>query len=93
MATNQLQKNIVQTPKLRFAGFNDAWSKNRLAKIASFAKGKGISKEDAVEDGKYKCIRYGELYTQYKEIIEEVYSKTNVPPLNSTLKRNNPVIL
>ena len=93
MTTNQLQKNIIQTPKLRFAGFNDAWSKNRLAKIATFAKGKGISKDDTVEGGKYKCIRYGELYTRYKEIIEEVYSKTNITPADSFLSQKDDVII
>lgn len=93
MDTKQLQKNSAKTPTLRFAGFSGAWEEKKLGKIATFAKGKGISKDDAVEGGKYKCIRYGELYTQYKEIINEVYSRTNVLPADSFLSQKDDVII
>lgn len=39
-------------------------------------KGKGISKSQIDSNGKHPCIRYGELYTKYNEVIDEVYSRT-----------------
>ncbi|MFA6526084.1 MAG: N-6 DNA methylase [Candidatus Buchananbacteria bacterium] len=46
--------------------------------VIEFLRGQGISKKDICEDGKTKCIHYGELYTLYYPIIEEVFSKTNI---------------
>lgn len=45
--------------------------------ICSFFKGKGISKNDISSNGKIPCIRYGELYTHYKEVINHIISFTN----------------
>ncbi len=40
-------------------------------------KGKGISKDKVIENGKYECVLYGELYTKYKEVIFDIASKTD----------------
>ena len=42
-----------------------------------FLRGSGLSKKDIVEDGANLCILYGELYTQYQPIIDNVVSKTD----------------
>jgi type I restriction enzyme M protein len=42
-----------------------------------FLRGQGISKQDIIENGRNKCIHYGEIYTLYQSIIKEVISKTN----------------
>jgi type I restriction enzyme M protein len=42
-------------------------------------KGTGISKEEVYDEGKYPCILYGELYTKYSEVIDNVVSKTDFP--------------
>ncbi|RCK74531.1 MAG: Type I restriction-modification system, DNA-methyltransferase subunit M [Ignavibacteriae bacterium] len=42
-----------------------------------FLRGQGISKKDIVENGKNKCIHYGEIYTLYQPIIKNVISRTN----------------
>jgi len=42
-----------------------------------FLRGQGLSKKDINDNGKNKCIHYGELYTLYQPIIERVISKTN----------------
>jgi type I restriction enzyme S subunit len=65
-------------PELRFPEFKGEWKNSKLGNIAEFDKGKNISKADISEDGEIECIRYGELYTRYKEIIDEVYSRTNL---------------
>jgi type I restriction enzyme S subunit len=88
-----MQSETKKIPRLRFPSFSGEWEEKKLGKIATFAKGKGISKDDAVEGGKYKCIRYGELYTQYKEIINEVYSRTNILPADSFLSQKDDVLI
>jgi type I restriction enzyme S subunit len=81
------------TPKLRFPEFTGEWEEKRLGEIAEFSKGKGVSKADIAEDGKTECIRYGELYTRYNEVIKEVYSKTNLDKSNLVLSEANDVII
>lgn len=42
-----------------------------------FLRGQGIAKKDLCQDGLYKCIHYGDIYTVYNTIIKEVINKTN----------------
>ncbi len=42
-----------------------------------FLRGQGVSKKDIVENGRNKCIHYGEIYTLYDPIIDNVISATN----------------
>lgn len=82
-------------PTLRFSEFGDSggWRKFVLGEIATFSKGKGISKADIEVGGEFPCIRYGELYTLYGETIEEVVSFTNVPLETLVLSKPNDVII
>lgn len=80
-------------PTLRFPEFVDEWLENSLGEIASFSKGKGISKAEITEDGQLECIRYGELYTYYNEVIDEVKSKTNLDRNSLVLSEANDVII
>jgi len=61
--------------------------------VVTFTKGKGVSKSDIVEGGATKCIRYGELYTTYSEVIDDVVSSTNVDPSLLLLSKKNDVII
>lgn len=85
--------NKQRVPALRFKGYDDLWESNRLNSVAVFLKGKGISKADLVDDGQFECIRYGELYTTYNEIIQEVKSKTNIPSKELVFSKYNDVII
>ena len=80
-------------PKLRFKEFSGEWKKKLLDDIATFSKGKGISKADICTDGKIDCIRYGELYTQYNEIIKNVLSRTDVGKDDLVLSQYGDVII
>ncbi|PKL79809.1 MAG: restriction endonuclease subunit S [Ignavibacteriae bacterium HGW-Ignavibacteriae-4] len=84
------EKNI---PELRFPEFEGEWKNGRLGEIATFSRGKSISKSDIVENGTLDCIRYGELYTVYSEIIDETVSKTNIDPKELVLSEENDVII
>lgn len=83
----------MKIPQLRFPEFKDNWQKHNLGKIASFSKGKGISKADIDEYGAFECIRYGELYTTYGETIDEVKSRTNIEEDDLVFSEANDVII
>lgn len=82
-------------PKLRFPEFKNCkkWEGKKLGEVAKFLKGKGISKSDVIENGKLPCIRYGQLYTHYKETINEVISYTDLSSDNLVLSLVNDVII
>jgi type I restriction enzyme S subunit len=80
-------------PKKRFSEFKDPLQQSRLGDIAIFLKGKGISKNDIVINGINECIRYGELYTTYGELISKVSSKTNISKSDSILSEINDIII
>ncbi len=83
-------KNI---PSLRFPEFDGEWENTKLGKVAKFSKGKGISKSDITEDGINECIRYGELYTRYGEVIKDIYSKTDFDINSAVISEANDVII
>lgn len=55
----------------------EGWEVKKLGEVCEVFKGKGISKSQISESGKYECILYGELFTTYKEVITSIVSKTN----------------
>ena len=83
------------TPKLRFPEFRgkSRWDAHTLGKIATIDKGKGISKAQLDSRGNRPCIRYGELYTRYGEVIDAVHSKTSMPVSELFLSCANDVII
>jgi len=92
----EVKEHIATTqlvPQLRFKEFDGAWEEKNLSDIAEFHKGKGISKADISEDGVLECIRYGELYTTYTELIQDIVSKTNLPAKDLILSEFNDVII
>lgn len=49
------------------------WEVVRLGDVGKFAKGKGIRKDQVIDNG-IPCIRYGEIYTHHHEYIKKFYS-------------------
>jgi len=94
-----MENNMTSTkqnrsvPQLRFPEFEDNWNPDKLGSVATFSKGKGISKADISEDGETECIRYGELYTEYSEVITKIVSKTNIDKAELVLSESNDVII
>ena len=56
------------TGKTRLPGFEGDWNTKLLGQLGPFTKGRGIKREDVSNSGE-PCIRYGELYTRYKDTI------------------------
>ena len=83
------------TPRLRFPEFrqDDAWTVRALGSDATFEKGRGVSKAEVDPNGRHQCIRYGELYTRYGEVIREVVSRTNAADATLFFSRINDVIV
>ncbi len=94
-STMKSESKRVLKPNLRFPEFKNApgWEEKTLGDIASFYKGRGISRAEIDQDGKQPCIRYGELYTRYGEVIDNVYSRTSVSASNLFLSHKNDVII
>lgn len=71
----------IFSQQLRFTNADGShfpdWEERRLGTIATFSKGRGISKNDLAYQGNIPCIRYAELYTIYGEIIDDVIHATN----------------
>ena len=84
---------MSDVPHLRFPEFCGEWVETTLGKISEITKGSGISKDQLSEQGS-PCILYGELYTKYKsEIINEVYSRTELEPSSLVKSMANDVII
>lgn len=83
------------TPKLRFPEFKNrpGWEEKSLGSQANFYKGRGVSKAEVDPSGTRPCIRYGELYTRYGEVIKDVFSLTNASDAGLFLSRKNDVII
>ncbi len=67
-AVKQAAMQQLLTGKIRLPGFSGEWERKRLGDLGSFSKGRGIKREDVSGAG-LPCIRYGELYTRYKDYI------------------------
>jgi len=80
---NSLEKLISKKEAIKIATIqqlltpNNEWKVNKLGEIATFHKGKGLPKSHLKENGKFKCIHYGELFTKYKEQIRNILSFTD----------------
>lgn len=77
---------------MRFNGFDEEWLETTLNDIATFSKGKGISKNDISEEG-IECVRYGELYTKYGELIYNIDSKTDLNKNELVLSNKNDILI
>ena len=67
-AIKQAAMQQLLTGKTRLPGFSGAWETKLLGELGAFSKGRGIKREDVSDTG-LPCIRYGELYTRYKDYI------------------------
>lgn len=87
----------VFSQQIRFKDENgknfSGWKKVELGNVVTFLKGKGISKDEVIENGKNECIRYGELYTDYGEVITEIKSKTDIPANESVLSVKGDILI
>lgn len=75
-----LRQGVTQellTGKRRLPGFFEKWEEIKLGENAEFFKGKGLPKSSMEPSGLEPCIHYGELFTYYREIIQEIHNRTD----------------
>ena len=87
----ELQQQFVdiaeQADKSKFSGLKSQFiemfggNQYKQAELDTLAKdwqkGQAFKKDNLMDDGKYKCIHYGELFTKYGPIIDSVLSSTD----------------
>ena len=78
-------------PKIRFAGFTEAWEQRKAKDLGRFSKGCGYSKADLIPNGT-PIILYGRLYTNYQSTISEVDTYA-LKKKNSILSKGNEVVV
>ena len=83
----------MNVPKLRFEEFKNEWQAKNLYEVVSFSKGNLLSKTDLDKNGLYPCILYGQLYTKYREVIRDVFARTNNNSKNITRSKYGDVLI
>lgn len=61
---------------MRFNGYSNPWTTQKLGDLGTFIKGAPLSKADISDEGN-PFILYGELYTTYSEVTHSVKRKTD----------------
>lgn len=101
--TKELKKGLMQQLLTKGIGHTEfkqtelgeipgEWEVTSLKNLGSFFKGKGIAKKDMSTNGN-KCILYGQLYTTYKEIINEVDTYTDINIKNPVIGEKNDLLI
>ena len=83
LITETVTKGLDKSAQMKDSGIEwigkipQHWEIKRLKRIASsFAKGKGITKDEVIEDGSIPCVRYGEIYSKYNNKFDSCFSMT-----------------
>ena len=65
------------TGQTRLPGFSGDWDVKKLGDVCNMLKGSGLSKNSINASSLRKCILYGELFTTYGQVIQDVVSRTS----------------
>ena len=68
--------NSELKPKIRFKGFSEDWEQRKYKEIGIPLSGGNLSYDSLNNDGDKKCVLYGDLYTKYECIIQDIKNKT-----------------
>lgn len=86
---------MKSVPKLRFKEFraNNAYQKHLFKDIFLFSIGKNIKQNEASPEFETPCVRYGELYHMYGEVISKVFNKTNLDRSELIFSQGDEILL
>jgi type I restriction enzyme, S subunit len=79
--SNHMNQSSDNVPKLRFPEFkseNGSYKRHCFNDIFLFSTGKNIKQNEASPEFETPCVRYGELYHMYNEVISEIINRTNI---------------
>lgn len=84
-------------PKLRFPAFgineSTSYKKHSFNDIFLFSTGKNIKQNESSPEFEIPCVRYGELYHMYNEVISKVINKTNLDKSELHFSQGNEILL
>jgi type I restriction enzyme S subunit len=82
-------------PELRFPDFEgiSSYKKHSFKDIFLFSTGKNIKQSEASPEFETLCVRYGELYHMYNEVIYEVINKTNLDISELVFSKGDEILL
>jgi len=85
-------------PDLRFSEFEgkgvNSFYKNYYFKdIFLFSTGKNIKQKEASPEFEIPCVRYGELYHMYNEVIYEIINRTNLDKSELRFSKGDEILL
>lgn len=89
-------KSIRNFPTLRFLGFDlekNSYKKYLFKDIFLFSTGKNIKQNEASPEFETFCVRYGELYHMYSEVIKEVINKTDLDKTELIFSEGDEILL
>jgi type I restriction enzyme S subunit len=91
-------KKETLVPALRFGEFEgnnseSTYKKHFFKDIFLFSTGKNIKQSEASPEFEIPCIRYGELYYMYSEVIYEIINKTNLDKSELRFSEGNEILL
>jgi len=69
------------------------WKEYLFNDIFIFSTGKNIKQNEASPEFTIPCVRYGELYHMYNEIITKVINKTNLDKSELLFSKGNEILL
>ncbi|WP_085344367.1 restriction endonuclease subunit S [Vibrio sp. ArtGut-C1] len=82
-------------PKLRLSEFSDSntYCLHKFDDMFSFSSGKNIKQNESSPEFSTPCVRYGELYHMYGEVITKTINKTNLEHSELTFSVGNEILL
>jgi len=82
-------------PELRFPEFQNKgeWELSTIGELGNFYYGKSAPKWSLSEDAPTLCVRYGELYTKFDTIINEIKSRTNIDPSDLKFSKGGEILV
>ncbi|MCC9662057.1 MULTISPECIES: restriction endonuclease subunit S [Pseudoalteromonas] len=82
-------------PMIRFTGFSNekGYPRHKFEDIFTFSSGKNIKQNEASPEYEVPCVRYGELYHMYGEVISKTINCTNLPRSELTFSFGNEILL
>ena len=93
MLQKMFPKNGEKFPEIRFKGFTEAWEQRKVSEYANFFTGNGLNWNDISDDGEQECILYGNLYTDYGMITENIVYRTNTEIKNPVYSEYGDVLI
>jgi type I restriction enzyme S subunit len=90
---NNTQTNTKLIPKLRFKEFEEENKTYKFENLFTFSTGKNIKQNEASPEFETPCVRYGELYHMYNEVIYKVINRTNLDKSELLFSKGNEILL